>query len=103
VSIITPVKYYGFDAEMLYQLTAKDRVGLNVGYTHGWYADPEQVLYTTSTGPVRLKEFLYFKTVENVVPWTVNANYDRRFDMRGGSNLNFHIDVKYISPIILPG
>jgi iron complex outermembrane receptor protein len=98
VSIITPVKYYGFDAEMLYQLTAKDRVGLNVGYTHGWYADPEQVLYTTSTGPVRLKEFLYFKTVENVVPWTVNANYDRRFNMRGGSNLNFHIDVKYISP-----
>jgi iron complex outermembrane receptor protein len=98
ISITTPVKYYGFDAEVLYQLTTKDRLGLNVGYTHGWYADQQQVLYTTNTGPVRLGDYIYFKTVENVVPWTVNANYDRRFDMRGGSKLNFHIDVKYTSP-----
>jgi iron complex outermembrane receptor protein len=98
VSITTPVKYYGYDLEMLYQLTTKDRVGLNVGYTHGWYANQQQVLYTLSTGPVKLGDVFFFKTVENVVPVTVNANYDRVFDMRGGSKLNWHIDTKYISP-----
>jgi iron complex outermembrane receptor protein len=103
-SVITPVKFYGFDAEVLYQLTPKDRVGVNVGYTHGWYVGQSQVLYSTPATPfsaaadVTLGEYIYFKTVYGIVPWTVNGNYNHIFNIGNGSKLNFHGDVKYISP-----
>jgi len=105
-SVITPVKFYGFDAELLYQLTPKDRVGLNVGYTHGWYVGQDQVLYTAPAtvfpvpAPARnvtLGEYIYFKTVYGIAPWTVNANYDRIFNIEGGSKVTWHGDVKYTS------
>jgi iron complex outermembrane receptor protein len=106
-SAITPVKFYGFDTELLYQLTPKDRVGLNVGYTHGWYVGRDQVLYSVPASPfpppgspardVTLGEYIHFETVYNVVPWTVNANYDRIFNMRGDSQVAWHSDVKYTS------
>jgi len=103
-SIITPVKFYGLDAELLYQLTPKDRLGLNVGYTHGWYVGQDEVLYSTLATPlapaqsVKLGEYIYFKTVYGIVPWTINANYDRIFNIEGGSRVTWHTDVKYTSP-----
>jgi outer membrane receptor protein involved in Fe transport len=102
-SIITPVKFYGFDAELLYQLTPKDRAGLNVGYTHGSYVGQSNVLYNSPATPfaaaaaVTLGDYIAFKTVYGIVPVTVNGNYDHTFTMQGGSKLNWHGDVKYTS------
>jgi iron complex outermembrane receptor protein len=102
-SVITPVKFYGFDAELLYQITPKDRVGMNVGYTHGEYVGQNQTLYSTPATPlaaaanVTLGEYIAFKTVYGIVPWTVNVNYDRIFNFNGGSKVTWHSDVKYTS------
>jgi iron complex outermembrane receptor protein len=103
-SVITPVKFYGFDAEVIYQLTPKDRVGANVGYTHGWYVGQSQVLYSTPATPfsaaadVTLGQYIYFKTVYGIVPWTINGNYNHIWNIGDGSKLTWHTDVKYTSP-----
>jgi iron complex outermembrane receptor protein len=95
-SVITPVKFYGFDAEALYQLTTKDRLGVNVAYTHGSYVGQNDYLYSNAAGqPQKLKDYIYFKTVYGIPPWTVNANYDHTFDLSGGSKIALHGDVKY--------
>jgi len=98
-TIITPVKFYGLDAELQYQITSKDRAGLNAGYTHGWYLDRSRVLYTTVAGVTNtLQDYIYFKTIYGIPPWTVNASYDHIFSMQGGSRVTWHGDVKFTSP-----
>jgi iron complex outermembrane receptor protein len=107
-SIILPVKFYGFDADFLYQITTRDRVGFNMAYTHGWYVDQSQYLYTSAASPfpppngspaqvVTVGDYVYSKTVEGIVPWTANLNYDHTFALNGGSRVALHGDVKYTS------
>jgi iron complex outermembrane receptor protein len=102
-SVVTPVKFYGFEAEFLYQITPKDRAGLNIGYTHGWYANPNQVVYTTvgvggaAGTPVTLGQYIYFQSITGIVPLTVNLTYDHDFDLEDGSALTLHGEMKYTS------
>jgi iron complex outermembrane receptor protein len=91
-SVVTPVKFYGLEAELLYQITPKDRAGLNIGYVHGWYADPEG-----KYGNGTLADAIYFATIAGIVPLTVNLTYDHIFDLEGGSALTVHGDMRYTS------
>jgi outer membrane receptor protein involved in Fe transport len=84
VSLTVPAKYIGGELELLYQLTAHDRVGFNFNYVEShWYDAPAEF---TKAQP---------ETKRAMTPYTITANYEHVFNLPGGSILSARIDGKY--------
>jgi iron complex outermembrane receptor protein len=97
-SIVVPVKFYGLELEVLYQITPKDQAGLTVGYVHGWYVDRNAVLFKNAQGQnVTDAGQFYYQTIENIVPLSVNFHYSHNFDLEDGSALSVTGTMKYTS------
>jgi iron complex outermembrane receptor protein len=97
-SIVVPVKFYGLEAEFLYQITSKDQASVNIGYVHGWYVDRDAVLFKNSQNQnVTDAQQFYFQTVEGIVPLSINVNYSHNFDLDDGSALSVTGTMKYTS------
>jgi iron complex outermembrane receptor protein len=92
-----PVQAYGGEFELLYQITANDRVGVNAAWTNAYYVHKPALFAryvaedkVVATGPAS-------PTTPGVAPITANVNYDHVFHLPGASTLTFHGDGRWLS------
>jgi iron complex outermembrane receptor protein len=89
-TLVSPARMYGGELELLYQLTADDRLGLNAAYTKANYVDqPEE--------PFRFKTYIAKDDIAGVAPLTVNASYTHQWHLPGDSTLSLRVDGRYLS------
>lgn len=86
-NISVPVKSYGVELDVLYQLTDADRVGFNAAYTHARYVNKPEVFAT----------YVANDSIATAVPITANLFYEHVFNLPGGSNLMIRADGRYLS------
>lgn len=93
--ISTPVKVYGGELEVLYRLTSRDRLGLDLAYANSRYVDKDKT--RVSTGPGTTATFANFVVqdeVPGVVPFTASLSYEHTMTLPGSSTLVLHGDVR---------
>jgi iron complex outermembrane receptor protein len=79
--LTVPSKNLGGELELLYQLTANDRIGLNYTYVESrWYDKPAGFAAAQT------------ETKRAMTPYTITANYEHVFNLPGGSTLSARID-----------
>jgi hypothetical protein len=82
--LTVPAKNLGAELELLYRMTAHDRLGFNYNYTESkWYDKPAGFAAAQT------------ETKRAVTPSVVTANYEHVFNMSGGSTLSARIDGRY--------
>jgi len=82
--ITVPAHNIGGELELLYRLTARDRIGLNGNYVESrWFDKPEAF---AAAQP---------ETKRAMTPYTFTANYQHEFTLPGGSTLSTRIDGRY--------
>jgi iron complex outermembrane receptor protein len=82
----------GFDLQTSLIITPKDRVNLSVSYIDSEWTD----LYFDYYYDDEYEDTSYNgKPMKNTPPWTVNASYDRRFNLPNGGDLSGRVDLKY--------
>jgi len=86
-TVVVPAQMKGVELELLYQLTANDRLSLNYGYTSARYVHRPKT-FTDNVASNR---------PWNVPPTTASATYDREFQLPGNSRLNLRGAARYIS------
>jgi iron complex outermembrane receptor protein len=94
-SFSEPVTSYGLELELLYQLTANDRISLDGAYTNASYKDKSPLFAS----------YVYEDTLTTVggaggagvAPVTVNLAWDHLFNLPGGSTLNLRASGRYLS------
>ena len=89
-----PVQAYGSEFELLYQLTANDRVGVNAAWTNAYYVH-KPALFAVYVAEDKVANNTIAST--GVAPITANVNYDHIFHLPGASTLTFHGDVRWLS------
>ena len=87
IPVTVPATNVGGELEAIYQLTTLDRFGLNYSYVESRWKD-EPVAFETA----------YPQKDRALVPTTVTAYYEHRFNLPGGSTLRTRIDGEYLSP-----
>lgn len=80
-----PAEIKGFDLELLYQLTPRDRLGFTYGYIDPYWVDAPAAFTAAVAQP----------EITGIPPVTATLSYDRRLDLPGGSSLNLHADARY--------
>jgi len=84
VPVTVPAHNLGGELEILYRLTAHDRIGLNYDHVESrWYDKPAAFSLSQP------------ETVRAMTPYTITANYEHLFDLPGGSTVTAHIDGEY--------
>jgi iron complex outermembrane receptor protein len=84
VNVAVPAHNLGAEVEMLYRLTAHDRIGVNANYVESrWYDKPTG--FATA----------YPQTKRAMTPYTITANYQHVFNLSNGSTVSAHIDGRY--------
>jgi iron complex outermembrane receptor protein len=82
--INVPLHNRGGEVELLYRLTAHDRIGLNANYVESrWYDKP--VGFAQAQPEVK----------RAMTPYTIAANYAHAFNLPGGSTLSARIDGRF--------
>jgi outer membrane receptor protein involved in Fe transport len=89
-----PVQAYGSEFELLYQLTADDRVGINAAWTNAYYVH-KPALFAVYVAEDKVANNTNSST--GVAPIMADVNYDHFFHLAGGSTLAFHGDVQWLS------
>jgi len=93
-----PVKSFGGELETLYQITADDRVDLNVAYADAHYTGRLSTLVQTGPGTSEpASDFIARDEIPNVVPFTAALGYSHIVPLPGGSMLTLHADARYLS------
>lgn len=87
VTTTSPARMFGAEIESEMQLTADDRVGLSAGYTDARFVD-KSAFFATWVAETK---------IPGVEPLTIQARYDHRFDLPGGSSLDAGMDGFFIS------
>jgi iron complex outermembrane receptor protein len=83
--LTVPAKNLGAELELLYRVTAHDRLGFNYNYTESkWYDKPADF---AAAQP---------ETKRAMTPYTITANYEHVFNLAGGSTLSARIDGRYM-------
>jgi iron complex outermembrane receptor protein len=91
--LTAPVKVVGAELETQFQPTPDDTIGLDLAYTHSYFADRTlPTAYGTTFGT-------YFarSNVPKAVPFTARLSYDHTFHPFGDSRLRVGGDVGYAS------
>jgi outer membrane receptor protein involved in Fe transport len=84
VRVAVPAKIFGGELELLYRLTAQDRIGLNANYVESrWYDKSAEF---AAAQP---------ETKRALTPYTITANYEHVFNLPGGSAVSARIDGRY--------
>jgi iron complex outermembrane receptor protein len=89
-----PVQAYGGEFELLYQITANDRVGVNAAWTNAYYVH-KPALFAVYVAEDKVANNTVSST--GVAPITANVNYDHIFHLPGASTLTFHGDSRWLS------
>jgi iron complex outermembrane receptor protein len=89
-----PVQSYGSELELLYQMTADDRVGVNAAWTNAYYVH-KPALFAVYVAEDKVANNTVSST--GVAPITANVNYDHIFHLPGDSTLTFHGDGRWMS------
>jgi outer membrane receptor protein involved in Fe transport len=86
-TLAVPSKTKGAELEVQYLLTADDRIGLNYGYTDAYFFNIPAMFAANSlaTRPA------------NVPLHSVNASYERRVHLPGGSKLTLRGDARFMT------
>jgi outer membrane receptor protein involved in Fe transport len=84
INLNVPATNVGGELELLYQLTAHDRVGLNYNYVESRWTDKPAGFAQAQTEEKRA-----------LTPTTISANYEHVFYLPGGSALSARIDGRY--------
>jgi iron complex outermembrane receptor protein len=95
-----PVQAYGGEFELLYQMTANDRVGFNAAWTNAYYVHKPTEPYNFATYVAEDKVVAISPATggaPGVAPVTANINYEHIFHLTGGSTLSFHGDGRWLS------
>ena len=79
-----PAKNIGGELELLYRLTAHDRIGLNYNYVESHWNDKPAAFAAAQP-----------ETKRAMTPTTITANYEHVFNLPGGSTLSARIDGRY--------
>jgi len=87
IRVTVPARNLGGELELLYQLTAHDRVGLNYNYVESQWRNKPAGFAQAQPEEKRA-----------LTPHTVTANYEHVFNLPGGSTWSMRIDGKYESP-----
>ena len=85
VSASEPANSYGAELELLYQLTERDRLGLNYSYAKSWWVDKDPAFAAAQPEHDR-----------PIMPHLLTANYDHRFSLPGDSTITARVDGRYI-------
>jgi iron complex outermembrane receptor protein len=85
VNISAPAESYGGELELLYQLTAEDRLGLTYSYSQSRWVDRDPAFAQAMPQDKRA-----------VQPHLFTANYEHRFHLPGDSTLTTRVDGRYI-------
>lgn len=84
IRVTVPARNLGGELELLYQLTAHDRIGLNGNYVESrWYDKPAGFAAAQT------------ETKRALTPYTISANYEHVFNLPGGSTVSARIDGRY--------
>jgi outer membrane receptor protein involved in Fe transport len=84
VPVTVPAKIHGGELELLYRLTAHDRIGLNANYVESrWYDKP--VAFDQAQP----------ETKRALTPYTFTADYAHEINLPDGSILSARIDGRY--------
>jgi iron complex outermembrane receptor protein len=82
--LVVPAKLMGGELELLYRLTAQDRIGLNYNYVRSRWYDKPAAFAAAQTEEKRA-----------LTPYTITANYEHVFNLPGGSILSARIDGRF--------
>jgi iron complex outermembrane receptor protein len=83
-NVNVPLHNFGGEVELLYKLTAHDRIGLNGNYVVSrWYNKPDGFAAA------------YTNTKRALTPYTFTANYMHEFSLPNGSTLSTRVDARY--------
>jgi outer membrane receptor protein involved in Fe transport len=85
---VVPAKVKGAELELLYQLTPRDRVGINYSYTDAYYFHE----------PVDFVAYVAQTHITGVAPQTASGWYEHGFQLPGGSTFALRIDGRWSSP-----
>lgn len=84
VNVAVPARNLGAEVEVLYRLTAHDRIGVNADYVESrWYDKPAG--FATA----------YPQTKRAMTPYTITANFQHVINLSNGSTVSAHIDGRY--------
>jgi len=94
LTFAVPVQSYGIELELLYQLTAHDRISFDGSYTNAYYVDK----------PAQFAQFVYedkFVNASrtgspNIAPVMMNLAWDHSFNLPGGSTLDLRASGRYL-------
>jgi iron complex outermembrane receptor protein len=84
LDITVPARLMGGELELLYRLTANDRVGFNYNYVESKWVDKPAAFASAQPEEKRA-----------LTPTTITANYEHLFNLAGGSTVSARIDGKY--------
>jgi iron complex outermembrane receptor protein len=86
-TLSVPARIYGGEVELLFRPTAHDLLSLDYSYTHGEYKNvPPEFAANVPT-----------RDVISTIPHMLNAAYTHTFNLTGGSHLELHGDLRYLS------
>lgn len=85
VSASEPADSYGAELELLYQLTQRDRLGLNYSYAKSYWVDKDAAFAAAQPEHYRA-----------IMPHLLTANYDHRFTLPGDSTFTARVDARYV-------
>lgn len=91
VTMQSPARMKGFEAEAIYLPTRHDRFSLNAGYTDAKFVDKPN----TALNPFAANFLL--DTIPNVAPWRVSPTYQHSFDFSDKLNVSARINGVYTS------
>jgi iron complex outermembrane receptor protein len=83
-NLTVPAKNLGAELELLYRVTAHDRLGFNYNYTESKWYDKRADFALAQT-----------ETKRAMAPYMITANYEHVFNLTGGSTLSARIDGRY--------
>jgi iron complex outermembrane receptor protein len=92
-----PVEVFGGELETLYQVTAHDLVGLNLGYSNAYFVDRATTYFGDISPPLSAVTWFSRNGLPNVIPFTANLSYSHIIVLPGSSTLTLHGDVRYLS------
>ena len=81
---------FGAEAELTYQLTADDRVALDLSETNAYWVGKHDATFANLTYAL--------SCIPGARPFKANLSYDHSIAMPAGSKLTPHGDVRYQSP-----
>jgi iron complex outermembrane receptor protein len=84
IAITVPAENLGGEVELLYRLTAQDRIGLNGNYVESRWFDKPAAFAAAQPEEERA-----------MTPYTLTANYAHEFHLPGGSTFSARIDGRY--------